>query len=76
MTELAEPTEPKSYDRDPRIRTTPRFAIVRSYHDGSGIVGVYGVYKTEQFAKLVMKDLAEFGIDHRLEIVPFYEVTT
>jgi hypothetical protein len=57
-----------------RLRLSPLHAVVRAYSDGSGILGVYGVYGTPELAEKATAMLAGLGIPDKLETVPFYEV--
>ncbi len=58
-----------------RLRISPLHAVVRAYHDGSGVVAVYGVYYTEELAANAAKMLSGLGIPDEMQVVPFYEVT-
>lgn len=58
-----------------RLRLVPMSAVVRSYHDGSGVMAVYGAYASDALAQGAADKLAELGIPDKLEVVPFYEVT-
>lgn len=75
----AQPTVQPPRDAAPaptgRLRITPMHAVVRGYHDGSGIIAVYGVYGTAQLAAAAAANLSGLGIPDKMEVVPFYEVT-
>lgn len=58
-----------------RLKLVPMSAVVRSYHDGSGVMAVYGAYANDGLAQGAADKLAEMGIPDKLEVVPFYEVT-
>ncbi len=75
-TEPSADVPPERPEPATHMRITPRFAIVRSYHDG-GPIAVYGVYNTKPFAEKVMDSIKELGIGFtdRMEVVPYYEVT-
>ncbi len=58
-----------------RLRISPLHAVVRSLPGGSAVLGVYGVYGTEELAGNAARMLSGLGIPDEMQVVPFYEVT-
>lgn len=54
----------------------PRYVVVRSYHDRSGILATFGPLPTEEEAQAVAAALADVGVGDMLEVYPCYGVTT
>lgn len=56
------------------VNLQPMHAVVRAYHDGSGVIAVYGIYFNAGQAQNAITALQELGVPDHLQVVPFYQV--
>jgi hypothetical protein len=63
-------------DRDPAYAVGTRWCAVASYHDGSGLLGIYGPYGSKGAADAQVKNLIAIGIyvNEKWETMPIRRV--
>ena len=52
-----------------------QWVVVRDYHDGSGLLNVYGPFVDEDTATDAIVALQEAGLEHRFAAVPLCSVS-
>jgi hypothetical protein len=60
------------------LRLAPtEWALISTYHDGSGVTGIWGPFPTEQAATDAQAALLAAGIDlHHCTALPIHQVVT
>lgn len=52
-----------------------QWVVVRDYHDGSGLLNIFGPFADEATAVAAIAALQELGLDSRFTAMPLHEVS-
>lgn len=53
-----------------------QWVLVRDYHDGSGLLNVYGPFESEDAATSAIDVLRDVGLENRFTAVPLWRISS